>query len=97
MQYISPRVDYFKCISEDVQNWGGGDPEIFFEEGEEAGRVLPGLACSPSKPSPRFTFISGDDHMIMITSLTSLPDEASSMLLKLMKLDEKVSNVAKHM
>ena len=48
LQYISPRVDYFKCISEDVQNWGGGDPEIFFEEGEEAGRVLPGLACSPS-------------------------------------------------
>ena len=45
---------------------GGGDPEIFFEEGEEAGRVLPGLACSPSKPSPRFTFISGDDHMIMM-------------------------------
>ena len=27
--YISPRVDYFKCISEDVQNCGGGDREIF--------------------------------------------------------------------
>ena len=31
------------------------------------------------------------------SKITSLPDEASSMLLKLMKLNEKVSNVAKHM
>ena len=38
----------------------GGRPRNLWEEGEGA-RILPGLACSPSKPSPRFTSISGDE------------------------------------
>ena len=52
---------YFRRCTE---LWGGR-PRNLWEEVEGA-RLLPGLACSPYKPSPRFTSISGDYHMIMM-------------------------------
>ena len=57
-------IDNIKSISEDVQSCRGG-PRDLCEEGEGA-RFLPGAACSPPWPSPRFTSISGDYHMIMM-------------------------------